>query len=316
MGITKRRIEAEEADINAEIQLCIRCDNRIGFTDEKTLSWQYEHSITGPFTTICLCSECKSNSLKRCVVCDAKALIDPSIPVCADCLDTYESKIEHLASESHCERCGSSIPRGEWDTFFDTGLCGYCSHMQSRWMSEEREEREIAPETQWAPEKDLALEERQIITPEEFCSSTISTITDPRLISYFASHPEDLRSLTPRQFEELVAELLHGFGYTVTLGKGSKDGGVDVFAEKETDTGTELSIVQCKRNRVDNKVGEPIVKQLYADVTTRNATRGLVVTTSTFTKDALKYIESLKYRLSPVDFDKLQSWLQNFKPSL
>jgi len=43
-------------------------------------------------------------------------------------------------------------------------------------------------------------------------------ITDPRLIAYIDSHPEEVYSLTPRQFEELIAELLSKMGYKVRLG--------------------------------------------------------------------------------------------------
>lgn len=307
MGITKRRLEAEQADVNAELRLCIRCDNRIDIAGSQTLSWRYEHSITGPFTTIWLCEECRGSSLKRCQSCDAKVLIEPDIPVCANCLTQYESKIESTASRAICNRCGAPVEACELDIYYDTKLCGWCDHMESKAYAEESE---------WEPENNLRIEERRIITPEQFASSQLSIITDPRLIAHLASHPEEIRALTSRQFEELIAELLKSFGYAVKLGKGSKDGGVDVFAEKRTELGTELTIVQCKRNSAKNKVGEPIVKQLYADVTTKNATRGLVVTTSTFTKDALKLIESLKYKLSPVDFEKLKEWLEKFDTTL
>jgi hypothetical protein len=34
-----------------------------------------------------------------------------------------------------------------------------------------------------------------------------------------------------------------------------------------------LTLVQCKRNSPDRKVGEPIIKQLHADVNDRRASR-------------------------------------------
>lgn len=41
-----------------------------------------------------------------------------------------------------------------------------------------------------------------------------------------------LDALTWREFEELVADLLEKDGYTVTLGRGTKDGGKDITATK------------------------------------------------------------------------------------
>ncbi len=307
MGITKRRMEADDDDINSELRICIRCSERIEFPDEDTISWRYEHSIVGPFTTIWVCVECKPRSLKSCVVCKDKPTIETSIPVCENCLTTYEAEIQERAMAAICDRCGATVQAPELEIYFDSRLCGWCSHMERKLLDEDRD---------WTPEDRLQVEERRIILPDEFNRTQLSLITDPRLIRHLSSNPEQIRSLSPRKFEELVADLLTGFGYKVTVGKGTKDGGVDVFAEKKTDCGIELSIVQCKRNSPENKVGEPVVKQLYADVITRNATRGLVVTTSTFTRDALKFIESLKYRLSPVDFDKLQTWLSGFEKPL
>src|SRR5262249_16969483 len=99
-------------------------------------------------------------------------------------------------------------------------------------------------------------------------------------------------------------------GYAVKLGPRGRDGGIDVFAERDGELGPELTLVQCKRYRDDQKVSEPTVKQLYADLTLRNATKGLLVTTSTFTKPALKLIEDARYRLAAKDLQKLRHWLK------
>jgi hypothetical protein len=66
---------------------------------------------------------------------------------------------------------------------------------------------------------------------------------------------------------------MHRLGYSVQLGQLGRDGGVDVFAERPSEVGDELVLIQCKQFRVDRKVGEPIIKQLHADVHYRSATR-------------------------------------------
>jgi len=161
---------------------------------------------------------------------------------------------------------------------------------------------------EWNPETNLPEAERRVITPEEFRSGRV-VIGDPELIRYLAEHPEALRSvLTWRQFEELVAELLKKSKHEVHLSRRGRDGGIDIVAYRAGEFGPELTLVQCKH--WEDMVGEPVVKQLYADVDLRRATHGLLVTTSHFTRDALKRIEEVKYRLAGRDLDALQDWMK------
>ena len=114
--------------------------------------------------------------------------------------------------------------------------------------------------------------------------------------------------MTSRQFEELVAELLKKSKHEVHLSRRGRDGGIDIVARRAGEFGPELTLVQCKH--WEDKVGEPIVKQLYADVERREATHGLLVTTSYFTRDALKLIEEIRFRMAGRDYDDLQDWLK------
>jgi hypothetical protein len=50
------------------------------------------------------------------------------------------------------------------------------------------------------------------------------------------------------------------------------------------------------------------VKQLSTDVDDRNATRGLLVTTSHFSKTAANYINLKKFRLAGADYEQLLRW--------
>lgn len=165
----------------------------------------------------------------------------------------------------------------------------------------------------WRPEDNLELASKAIIEWKDIASAAFTIPVDLRLIEYQNEHPEDIHRLTPRQFEELTADLLAKFGYSVKLGPKGADGGVDVFAEKSGDFGPELVLVQCKRFRIDRKVGEPLVKQLHADVTDRRASRGLMVTTSRFSKPAQRYLDASLYRLSGADIDKVLQWISNLK---
>ena len=122
----------------------------------------------------------------------------------------------------------------------------------------------VWPEWSWNPDTNLTVTERRIITPGEFRSGKVQ-IGDTELIRYLNTNPEALRSFQPRQFEEFVADLLRRSGHETKLGRKGRDGGIDVIAWREGEFGPEMTLVQCKRY-TEEKVGEPIVKQLYADV--------------------------------------------------
>jgi hypothetical protein len=140
---------------------------------------------------------------------------------------------------------------------------------------------------------------------------SIRLIRDERLVEAICRDPDRIFALTARQFEHLTAELLESLGYRdVTLGQSSKDGGVDVSAFIEHSVGTERIIVQCKHHAIGNKVGEPTIKQLYADTEIHRAARGLLITTSYLTRPANLLVETYKHRLSAIDHDRLMRLLK------
>lgn len=63
----------------------------------------------------------------------------------------------------------------------------------------------------------------------------------------------------------------------------SNDAGVDGFARHANG----LIVVQCKRNAPDNLVGSPVVQQFKGVIEENEAWRGYIVTTSSFSKNAL-----------------------------
>jgi len=66
-------------------------------------------------------------------------------------------------------------------------------------------------------------------------------------------------------------------------------------------------ITQCKRNSTDNKIGRPTIQQFKGVIEEQNALRGYVVTTSTFTEEAIQSAE-LSEKLVLVDIDSLVRW--------
>lgn len=130
------------------------------------------------------------------------------------------------------------------------------------------------------------------------------------LIQYLASNPEAMYGMQPRQFEELVAELLVRQGMEVELTPQTRDGGRDIIAQANMPIGTHLYLVECKRHARHRLIDVGIVRSLYGVVEAERATGGIVCTTSFFTGPAQDFCRDVKYRLSLKDYDHLRGWLQ------
>lgn len=127
------------------------------------------------------------------------------------------------------------------------------------------------------------------------------------VIHQLAKRPQEIFELSPRQFEELVAALLREQGYDVELTPTSKDGGKDLLVAVPHGLGDFLYLVECKRYR--KPVGVRRVRELYGVVEQERATAGILVTTSTFTRDAVEFRRPIGRRLSLLDYQDLVSWL-------
>lgn len=91
------------------------------------------------------------------------------------------------------------------------------------------------------------------------------------------------------RFERDVYTLMKDLGYTVEHASASKRGdqGIDVFATKGDDLDVVNWVIQCKCYRPNRKVGPGIVRDLVGALTEHpHGTRGMIVTTSSFTRGA------------------------------
>lgn len=130
-----------------------------------------------------------------------------------------------------------------------------------------------------------------------------------RLLERVRMNPEVMKSLDSREFELVVAEILDEKGFDVEVTPASKDGGFDLFAAQRTALGTFLFLVECKRYADHHPVGVQIVRALHGVVRQRNATAGVVATTSHFTRGAIEFQQSIRHQMSLRDYVALQEWL-------
>jgi hypothetical protein len=133
-------------------------------------------------------------------------------------------------------------------------------------------------------------------------------IVDLALYQALCAHPELLRTLEWRAFEKLLADALETFGYAVELQRGTKDGGVDIFAVRNDHFGAAKYILQAKRwsNRVSV---EPVRELLFLQAHHR-ATKCCLATTSSFTKGALELGNQYRWQLDLRDWEGLQAWVR------
>lgn len=102
------------------------------------------------------------------------------------------------------------------------------------------------------------------------------------------------------KFERDVVSLMKVLGYDVKhqASNRSGDGGVDVFAYDPK--GDEIWAIQCKCYAAHHKVGPEVIRALYGSMTSYpEGTKGMVVTTSTFTAGAKK--EAHKMNITLID---------------
>ena len=137
------------------------------------------------------------------------------------------------------------------------------------------------------------------------------------LIKHLANHPEELYNIRPRQFEELIAEILASYGWEVQLTPATRDGGYDLFAiAKDAKTATQTSwIIECKKYAADNKVGIDIVRGLYGlKCELRGVGNAMLATTSDFSRDAKKYKAS-RYDLTLKNYRGILEWINTYRPN-
>jgi len=107
--------------------------------------------------------------------------------------------------------------------------------------------------------------------------------------------PQTLDSLTGKEFEALVAQLVASLGFTIESLSTGPDGGIDILAVSSADLISGHYIIQCKRQ--SSKVGIRPIRDLLGVVTDQGANKGILITNSQFTKAAVDFAEGNRLEL-------------------
>ena len=180
--------------------------------------------------------------------------------------------------------------------------------------------------TEWAALKDLyiaELREQQQANkraaesaPNEAEIRAIGLFLDPHnveMVRALARRPADIYGLTPRQFETLIAEILHDLGWEIELTPESKDGGRDIIATIPFGRSRLLGLVECKRYSPCNKVGVEIVERFAYTVREKDkASFGMLATSSYFTQGAWDAAQQHQWQMQLHDFEQICHLLKNY----
>lgn len=119
---------------------------------------------------------------------------------------------------------------------------------------------------------------------------------------------QSIKSCTPAFFERLVIELLVKMGYGGSrkdageaIGK-SGDGGIDGII-KEDKLGLDILYIQAKR--WEGCVGRPEIQKFAGALQLHHAKKGVFITTSNYSKDAIDYVSRIESKIILIDGELL-----------
>ena len=142
-------------------------------------------------------------------------------------------------------------------------------------------------------------------TPEEMIENALDKINTELADNLLTS----ILNASPLFFENLVVELMLAMGYggnRKDAGQATQytqDGGIDGII-KEDKLGLEMIYLQAKRY-TDKTVGRPEIQSFAGALDMHRAKKGVFITTSNFSKDALEYANLIEKRIVLINGQQL-----------
>lgn len=136
-------------------------------------------------------------------------------------------------------------------------------------------------------------------------------LPDPVLSVYeeILQNPEYAYNLEPWEFEEFVADVFRRMGFNADVTQKTHDGGKDIVATFEIGGVLYTTYFECKKYSPDRPVGVNIVRELYGVMERECVDKGVIVTTSHFTKGAIQEAQMLNGRIRLIDLDELHGMM-------
>jgi restriction system protein len=155
---------------------------------------------------------------------------------------------------------------------------------------------------------ELAIEEETGQTPEEILEASYQSFRQ-RLAQDILAR---VKECSPAFFEKLVVDLLVAMGYGGSrkdagqaIGR-SGDGGIDGII-KEDKLGLDIVYIQAKR--WENVVGRPLVQAFAGSLDGYRARKGVMITTSYYSQDAIDYVNRIEKKIVLIDGEQLAQFM-------
>lgn len=148
-------------------------------------------------------------------------------------------------------------------------------------------------------------------TPEEILESAFQRLRNELAENLL----QRIKGCSPVFFERLVLEVLVAMGYGGNLRDASErvgksgDGGIDGII-KEDKLGLDQIYIQAKR--WEGTVGRPEIQKFVGALQGQRARKGVFITTSSYTKEAIEYAANLESRVILIDGDKLAQLMMDY----
>jgi restriction system protein len=148
-------------------------------------------------------------------------------------------------------------------------------------------------------------------TPEEILEASYQSLRNELAKELI----DRVMGCSPRFFERLVVDLLVAMGYGGSrkdagerIGQ-SGDGGIDGII-KEDRLGLDAVYIQAKR--WEGTVGRPIVQAFAGSLEGVRARKGVLITTSTFSKEAKDYVDRIEKKIVLIDGEQLAQYMIDY----
>lgn len=148
------------------------------------------------------------------------------------------------------------------------------------------------------------------LTPTEMLEQAYHSIVD----DLAADLLQKTLDQSPQFFEHLVVDLLMKMGYGGSFANSAKvtqyvhDDGIDgiIYEDK---LGLDKIYVQAKRYKPDNTIGKPQIQQFAGALDEQKATKGVFITTSSYSKEARSYVDKLSKKIVLIDGQELAHYM-------
>lgn len=225
----------------------------------------------------------------------------------------YQNRIGWAHDRLKRASLSHSPSRSHWQ-LTDAGRRYVAAHPKPLTNAEVEQLADVDRDVRLRPLKSVEVEPAVLIEAKQSPDERIEAALRELRETTAAELLEHTLAATPEFFEHLVLELLHALGYGTSradlfhTGK-SGDGGIDGIISLDR-LGLEKVYIQAKRWQ--NSVGRADVQAFFGALAGRRATKGVFITTSSYSREAREFADSVSDKIVLVDGKRLTDLMMDY----